>query len=136
MKSRAPLLNLSIATGCWTLEEQHARGPISNPQQKRERSRSPKRHLAALLVGTWYSLIRDHSRALVSKAVNNKDLEQERAYIPRRHATLTGPTEGPDDLSDCTTDVNAFLARSSDEVHPKHLSPDERVAFDAADAAE
>ena len=29
-----------------------------------------------------------------------------------------------------------FLARSSDEVYPKHLSPDERVAFEIADSAE
>ena len=29
-----------------------------------------------------------------------------------------------------------FLARSSDEVYPKHLSPDDRVAFEIADAAE
>ena len=33
-------------------------------------------------------------------------------------------------------DDNVFLARSSDEVYPKHLSPDERVAFEIADAAE
>ena len=38
--------------------------------------------------------------------------------------------------SDCATDDNVFLARSSDEVYPKHLSPDERVAFEIADAAE
>ena len=29
-----------------------------------------------------------------------------------------------------------FLARSSDEVYPKHLSPDERVAFEIVDSAE
>ena len=29
-----------------------------------------------------------------------------------------------------------FLARSSDEVYPKHLSPDERVAFETAGSAE
>ena len=29
-----------------------------------------------------------------------------------------------------------FLARSSDEVYPKHVSPDERVAFEMADSAE
>ena len=89
-----------------------------------------------MLVGASSSLIPNHSRVLVSEAVNNKDLEQERAYIPRLHATLTGPTDGPDDGSDCTTDVNAFLARSSDEVHPRHLPPDKRADFDAADAAE
>ena len=32
--------------------------------------------------------------------------------------------------------VTMFLARSSDEVYPKHLSPDERVAFEIADSAE
>ena len=32
--------------------------------------------------------------------------------------------------------MTVFLARSSNEVHPKHLSPDERVAFEVADAAE
>ena len=31
---------------------------------------------------------------------------------------------------------NVFLVRSSDEVYPKHLSPDERVAFEIADSAE
>ena len=30
---------------------------------------------------------------------------------------------------------NVFLARSSDEVYPKHLSLDERVAFEIADSA-
>ena len=34
------------------------------------------------------------------------------------------------------TNDSVFLARSSDEVHPKHLSPDEHVAFEVADAAE
>ena len=29
-----------------------------------------------------------------------------------------------------------FLARSSDEVYPKHLSPDERIAFEIADSAD
>ena len=33
-------------------------------------------------------------------------------------------------------DDNVFLARSSDEVYPKHLSPDERVAFEIADSVE
>ena len=33
-------------------------------------------------------------------------------------------------------DDNVFLARSSDEVYPKHLSPDERVAFEIVDSAE
>ena len=28
------------------------------------------------------------------------------------------------------------MARSSDEVHPRHLSPEERADFEAADAAE
>ena len=31
---------------------------------------------------------------------------------------------------------NVFLARSSDEVYRKHLSPDEHVAFEIADSAE
>ena len=33
-------------------------------------------------------------------------------------------------------DDNVFLARSSDEVYPKHFSLDDRVAFEIADAAE
>ena len=33
-------------------------------------------------------------------------------------------------------DDNVFLARSSDEVYPKHLSLDDRIAFEIADAAE
>ena len=33
-------------------------------------------------------------------------------------------------------DDNVFLARSSDEVYPKHLSLDERVAFEIAESAE
>ena len=45
-------------------------------------------------------------------------------------------TNGPDDRLDTAPDVDVFLARSSDEVHPKHLSPDERADFAAADAAE
>ena len=32
--------------------------------------------------------------------------------------------------------THVFLARSSDEVYPKHLSPVERVAFEIADSAE
>ena len=88
------------------------------PQPERGRSRSPERYHAGLLVGRWYSLVLDHSGVLVSEAVNNEDLEQERAYIPRLHATLTGPTDGPDDGSDCTTVVNALSARSSDEDLP------------------
>ena len=50
--------------------------------------------------------------------------------------TLTGPTDGRNNEFDCVTNDSVFLARSSNEVHPKHLSPDERVAFEAADAAE
>ena len=48
----------------------------------------------------------------------------------------TGPTDGLNNESDCAMDDNVFLARSSDEVYPKHLSPDERVAFEIADSAE
>ena len=33
-------------------------------------------------------------------------------------------------------DDNVFLARRSDEVYPKHLSLDDRIAFEIADAAE
>ena len=52
------------------------------------------------------------------------------------HFTLSGPTDRHNKESDCAMDDNVFLARSSDEVYPKHLSPDERVAFEVADAAE
>ena len=31
---------------------------------------------------------------------------------------------------------NVFLARSIDGLYPKHLSPDERVAFEIVDSAE
>ena len=76
-----------------------------------------------------YSLIQDPSGELVSEVVDSKDLAQERAHIPGHHFTLTGPTDGHNHGSDCATNANVFLARSSNEVQPKHLSPDERVAF-------
>ena len=60
----------------------------------------------------------------------------ERAHIPGHHFTPTGPTDGHNNEFHCATDDSVFLARSSDEVYPKHLSPDERVAFEIADAAE
>ena len=68
--------------------------------------------------------------------MDSEDLAQERAHVLGHHFTLTGPTDGHNNESDCAMDDNVFLARSSDEVYPKHLSPDERVAFEATDAAE
>ena len=65
-----------------------------------------------------------------------------RIFSRKEHTSLEAtplrldPPNGCNDGSDCVTDVCAFLARSIDEVHPKHLSVDERVAFEAADAAE
>ena len=106
------------------------------PGIERERSRSSEGHHAELLVGTWYYLIPDPSGTLVSEVVDSKDLAQERAHIPGRHFTLTGPTDGHNHQSDCATNVSVFLAHSSNDVHPKHLSPDERVAFEIADSAE
>ena len=106
------------------------------PGIERERSRSLEGHRTELLVGTWYSLIPDPSAALVSEAVDSKDLAQERAHSRGHHFTLTGPTDGHNHGSDCATHVSAFLFRSSNEVHPKHLYLDDRVAFEAADAAE
>ena len=106
------------------------------PGIERERPRSPEGHHAELLAGTWYSLIPDPSGALVSEVMDSKDLAQERAHIPGHLFTLTGPTDGHNHGSDCALNVSAILARSGNEVHPKHLSPDERVAFEAADAAE
>ena len=67
--------------------------------------------------------------------MDSKDLAPERAHIPGHHFTLTGPTDGHNEF-DCVTNDSVFLALSSNEVHPKHLSPDERVAFEVADAAE
>ena len=106
------------------------------PVIERERSHSSEEHRAELLVGTWYYLIPDPSGALVSEIVDSKDLASERAHIPGHHFTLTGPTNGHNNEFDCATNDSVSLARSSNEVHPKHFSPDERVAFDAADAAE
>ena len=75
-------------------------------------------------------------RSTCFRGCGQRDLAQERAHIPGHHFTLTGPTDGHNHGSDCATNVTAFLARSSNEVHPKHLSPDERVAFEIADSAE
>ena len=56
-----------------------------------------------------------------------KVLDHLRAYLA---------CNGPGDRPDTATDVGVFFARSSDEVHPKHVSPDERADFVAADAVE
>ena len=87
-------------------------------------------------MGTWYYLIPDPSAALVSEVVDRKDLALQRTHIPGHHFTPTGPTDGHNNESDCATDDNVFLARSCDELYPKHLSLDDRVAFEIADAAE
>ena len=96
---------------------------------EREHSQSSEEHPAALLVGTWYYLTPDSS-------VDRKDLALERTHPPGHHFTPTGLTDGHNNESDCAMDDNVFLARSSDEVYPKHLSLDERVAFETADSAE
>ena len=106
------------------------------PVIEREHSQSPEEHPAALLVGTWYYITPDSSGALVSEVVDRKDIALERTHAPGHHFTPTGPTGGHNNESDCAMEDNVFLARSSDEVYPKHLSPDERVAFEIADAAE
>ena len=106
------------------------------PVVERESSHSSEERHASLLVGTWYYLIPDPSGALDSEVVDRKDLALERTHILGHHFTPTGPTDGHNNESDCATDDNVFLARSSDEVYPKHLSLDERVAFEIADAAE
>ena len=106
------------------------------PVIEKERSHSSEERHAGLLAGTWYYLIPDPSGALVSEVVDRQDLALERTHIPGHHFTPTGPTDGHNNESDCAMDDNVFLARSSDEVYPKHLSPDERVAFEIADSAE
>ena len=106
------------------------------PVIERERSQSSEEHSAALLVGTWYYLTPDSSGALVSEVVDTKDLALERTHASGHHFTPTGPTDGHNNESDCAMDDNVFLARSSDEVYPKHFSLDDRVAFEIADAAE
>ena len=106
------------------------------PVIERERSQSSEEHPAALLVGTWYYLTPDSSGALVSEVVDRKDLALERTRPPGHHFTPTRPTGGHDNGFDHAMENNMFLARSSDEVYPKHLSPDERIAFEIADAAE
>ena len=137
MNSRMLQSSLSIAIECWldfgktTCKRIHP-----EPVIEREHSRSSEEHRAELLVGTWYYLIPDPSGALVSEVVDRKDLASGRAHIPGYHFTLTGPTDGHNNEFDCATRDSVFLARSSNEVHPKHLSQDERVAFEAADAAE
>ena len=78
-------------------------------------------------MGKWYSLTLDPSEVLVSEAVNDVDDQQEKRSITRLCNTMTGLVNGPDDRLDTATDVDVFLARSSDEVHPKHQSPDERL---------
>ena len=59
---------------------------------------------AELLVGTWYYLIPDPSGALVSEVVDSEDLAPERAHIPGHHFTLTGPTDGHNNESDCAVE--------------------------------
>ena len=112
------------------------KGFIPNLSSRLERSHSSEERRAGLLVRTWYYLIPDRSGALVSEVVDRKDIALERTHIPGHHFTPTGPTDGHNNESDCVMGDNVFLARSSDEVYPKHLSPDERVAFEIADAAE
>ena len=68
--------------------------------------------------------------------MDRKDLALVRAHIPGYYFTPTGPTNGHNNEFDCAMNDSVFLARSSDEVHPKHLSPDECVAFEIADSAE
>ena len=106
------------------------------PVIEKERSHSSEEHPAGLLVGTWYYLTPDPSGALVSEVVDRRDLAFERTQAPGHHFIPTRPTGGHDNGSDHAMENNVFLARSSDEVYPKHLSPDERVAFEIADAAE
>ena len=106
------------------------------PVIEKERSHSSEEHHAGLLVGTWYYLILAPSGALVSEVVDRNDLALERTHTPGHHFTPTGPTGGHNNESDCAMEDNVFLARSSDEVYPKHVSPDERVAFEIADSAE
>ena len=88
----------------------------------------PQLERTGLLVGTWYSLTLDPSGVLVSIAVNDVDDQKVKSSIPKLRK-LDGLVSGPDDRLDTATDVDVFLARSSDEVHPKHLSPDERADF-------
>ena len=78
----------------------------------------------------------DSSGVLVSEVVDRKDIALERTHTPGHHFTPTGRTNEHNNESDCAIDDNVFLARSSDEVFPKHLSPDDRIAFEIADAAE
>ena len=73
---------------------------------------------------------------LCQRSVDRKDLAPERTHTLGHHFTPTGPTGGHNNESDCAMEDNVFLARSSDAVYPKHLSLDERVAFEIADSAE
>ena len=47
---------------------------------------------------------------------------------------MSGLVNGPDDRLDTATEVDVFLKRSSDAVHPKHFCH-EGAGFVAADAA-
>ena len=96
----------------------------------------PQPERAGLLLRIWYSLTLDPSGVFVSEAVNDVDDQHEKRSVPRLCNTMTGLVNGPDDRLDTATDVDVFLARRSDEVHPKHLCPDERADFVAAHAAE
>ena len=106
------------------------------PVIEKERSHSSEERHAGFLVGTWYYLFPDPSDAFVSEVVDRKDLALERTHFPGHHFTPTGPTDGHNNESDRAMDDNVFLTRSSDEVYPKHLCPDERVASEMADSAE
>ena len=71
-------------------------------------------------------MVPDFSGVLVSEAVDDVDFNQHEGDHRQRE---------PDEKLDNTTSVDTFLARSNDEVHLKHLSPEERSDFDCADAA-
>ena len=100
------------------------------PVIEREHSQSSEEHSAALLWERGIISLRTHQAHLFQR------LWTERILHLRGHFTSTGLTDGHNNESDCAMDDNVFLARSSDEVYPKHLSLDDRIAFEIADAAE
>ena len=112
------------------------KGIHPEPVIEKERSHSSEEHHAGVLVGTWYYLNPDPSGALVSEFMDRQDLALERTHNPGHHFTPTGPTGGHNNESDCAMEDTVFLARSSDEVYPKHLPACESVAFEIADSAE
>ena len=136
VKSQMLQSSLSIATECWILERRLAGGFILSLTLRE----NILKHRKSILQLFWWE------HGIISLRTHQAHLSQrswtERILHLREHTPLhiTSPRlDPPTDTTvktDSAMDDNVFLARSSDEVYPKHLSLDDRIAFVIADAAE